>query len=89
MKDRDLDFKSLLEVLAHFEVRYTPLPTGLAGLCDPNGRVIYILETSPPLERTEIIVHEAYHALHFIHGEPSGEGKVNRETTKTMGVLGD
>jgi len=82
---RDLTVKDILEVLANYELIHQRLPTGMVrGMCVEGENAIYVDNRTNGTERIEVIVHELYHAKHFIRDEPNSERRVKAETKQFM-----
>ena len=57
------------------------------GLCMHNPRIILIDSDASTRRKPDTIIHELYHAMHFLRGEGNSEERVQSETRRTMRKL--
>ena len=84
-----LTIEDVIEIVSEYQVIHINTPCDYNGICFGDARVIFIDRELESRERIKTVIHELYHARHFIHRESNSERQVRSETDRTMGELYD
>jgi hypothetical protein len=84
MKTSNMTLEDAVQVLSNYSLIHVPSMGELDGLCMYYPRLILIDSEQEHPRTTQTIIHELYHAIHLLRGEPNSEARVKKETKQTM-----